>query len=93
MGVKYFYRASKPSVKGFKKVCESFPDISKKEILMIGDQLFTDVFGGNRYNINTLLVKRISKKEMWISKIKRPIERLILNHYYNKEENTKKCKI
>ena len=93
LGVKYFYRASKPSVKGFKKVCESFPDISKKEILMIGDQLFTDVFGGNRYNINTLLVKRISKKEIWISKIKRPIEKLILNHYYNKEENAKKCRI
>lgn len=93
LGVKYFYKASKPSIKGFKKVCDNFPDISKKEILMIGDQLFTDIWGGNRFNINTLLVKRINKKEIWISRIKRPIERIILNHYYKKEENSQKCRI
>ena len=69
------------------------PDISKKEILMIGDQLFTDIWGGNRFNINTLLVKRINKKEIWISRIKRPIERIILNHYYKKEENSQKCRV
>lgn len=93
LGVKYFYKASKPSTKAFKKVCDNFPDISKKEILMIGDQLFTDIWGGNRFNINTVLVKRINKKENLVSKIKRPIERLILNHYYKKEENAEKCRI
>lgn len=93
LGVRYYYRASKPSTRGFKKVCESFPEISKKEILMIGDQLFTDIFGGNRYNINTLLVKRINKKEIWVTRIKRPFERIILNHYYKKEENSKKCRV
>jgi hypothetical protein len=93
LGVKYFYKASKPSTKGFKKVCDKFPDISKKEILMIGDQLFTDVWGGNRFNINTILVRRINKKEIWISRIKRPIERIILNHYYKKEENSEKCRV
>ena len=93
LGVKYFYKAAKPSIKGFKKVCDNFPDISKKEILMIGDQLFTDIWGGNRFNINTLLVKRINKKEIWISRIKRPIERIILNHYYKKEENSQKCRV
>ncbi len=93
LGVKYFYKASKPSTKGFKKVCDNFPEISKKEILMIGDQLFTDIWGGNRFNINTILVRRINKKEIWISRIKRPIERLILNHYYKKEENAEKCRV
>ena len=93
LGVKYFYKAAKPSIKGFKKVCDNFPDISKKEILMIGDQLFTDIWGGNRFNINTLLVRRINKKEIWISRIKRPIERIILNHYYKKEENSQKCRV
>jgi hypothetical protein len=60
---------------------------------MIGDQLFTDVWGGNRFNINTILVRRINKKEIWISRIKRPIERIILNHYYKKEENSEKCRV
>ena len=61
--------------------------------MMVGDQLFTDVWGGNRFNINTVLVRRINKKENIISAIKRPIERLILIHYYNKEENKEKCKV
>lgn len=91
LGVKFFYKAGKPSTKGFAKVCEEYPELKKNEILMIGDQLFTDIWGGNRFNIRTLLVKRINKKEIIISRIKRPIEKLILNHYYKKEEKAKKC--
>ena len=93
LGVRYFYKASKPSTKAFKKVSSEFPDISKDEILMIGDQLFTDIWGGNRFNIKTILVKRINKKEIFVSRLKRPIEKIILNHYYKKEENLSKCKV
>ena len=60
---------------------------------MIGDQLFTDIWGGNRFNIKTILVKRINKKEIFVSRLKRPIEKIILNHYYKKEENLSKCKV
>ena len=93
LGVKYYYKASKPRRKGFRAVCEHYPDISKKEILMIGDQLFTDVWGGNRYNINTCLVRRINKRENIVSAVKRPFERLILMRYYKKEENKEKCRV
>ena len=60
---------------------------------MIGDQLFTDIWGENRFNIKTILVKRINKKEIFVSRLKRPIEKIILNHYYKKEENLSKCKV
>ncbi len=93
LGIEYFNKAGKPSTKGFRKVCQKYPDLKKDEILMIGDQLFTDIWGGNRFNIKTILVRRINKKEIIISRIKRPIERLILNHYYKKEENVKKCRV
>lgn len=93
LGVRYYHKAIKPRRKGFRKVCENFPDISKKEILMVGDQLFTDIWGGNRFNINTCLVKRVNKKENIASAIKRPIERLILIRYYHKEENKEKCRV
>ena len=93
LGLQYFYKASKPSLKGFKKVCDNFPDIKKEEILMIGDQLFTDVWGGNRFNIRTILVKRVNKKEIILTRVKRPFERMILNHYYKKEENSEKCRV
>ncbi len=93
LGLRYFYKASKPSTKAFKKVSMEFPEINKSEILMIGDQLFTDIWGGNRFNIKTILVKRINKKEIFISRLKRPIEKVILSHYYKKEENLSKCKV
>lgn len=93
LGLQYYYKAGKPSKKGFKKVLEQFPDIKKEQTLMIGDQIFTDVWGGNRFNIKTLLVKRINKKETILSGCKRPLERLILNHYYKKNESEGKCRI
>lgn len=93
LGVKYFFKAKKPLSRGFKMVCDFFPDISKKEIMMVGDQLFTDIYGGNKFNIKTVLVKRINKRENFVSKFKRPVEKVILNHYYNKEENSEKCRV
>lgn len=90
---KYFFGAFKPLTGAFKKVCDSFSNIKKDEILMVGDQLFTDVWGGNRFGLKTALVRRISNNEIFISKVKRPFERIILNHYYKKEENSNKCKI
>ena len=53
--------------------------ISKQNAIMIGDQIFTDVWGGNRFGIKTILVKPIGKKESILTKVKRPFEKLILN--------------
>lgn len=93
LGLQYFYKAGKPSRRGLRKVFDNFPDIKKEQTLMIGDQLFTDILAGNRFNIKTLLVKRINKKETILSSCKRPLERLVLNHYYKKDESEGKCRI
>lgn len=45
---------------------------------MVGDQLFTDIWGGNRAGIFTILVRPISRQELWGTKnISRRLERLI----------------
>lgn len=77
LNVEYEYNAGKPLLKGFKRVIEKskFP---KDNILMIGDQIFTDVWGGNRIGVKTVLVTPINKKESFLTKVKRPLERLIL---------------
>ena len=77
LNVEYEYNAGKPLLKGFKRVIEKskFP---KDNILMIGDQIFTDVWGGNRIGVKTVLVTPINKKEYFLTKVKRPLERLIL---------------
>ena len=63
------------------------------EVAIIGDQLFTDIFGGNRIGIKTILVNPMSDKDMPITKIFRFLEKiqyrkmskrgiLILGKYY-----------
>jgi len=82
----YFYLAKKPSKSGFKKI-QKLLNINSENIGVVGDQIFTDVLGGNRCNMYTILVEPIDKKDIWITKIKRPIEEMIKNKY--KETLTK----
>lgn len=83
--MKYQYNASKPFLKGFIKIMDT-TKIQRENILMVGDQLFTDIFGGNRFGVKTILVRPINKKEVFITKLKRPFEKMILNHLYKKGE-------
>lgn len=83
LGIKYIYNAKKPFLKGFKAVVEN-SKVKKKNVMMIGDQLFTDVWGGNRFGIKTILVRPIATKEAIITKIKRPFEKIVLKKYYKK---------
>ena len=53
---------------------------------MVGDQIFTDVVGGNRCNMFTILVEPIAEKDIWITLIKRPIENAIKKRYIQKQE-------
>ncbi|MBC7959891.1 MAG: HAD hydrolase-like protein, partial [Vallitaleaceae bacterium] len=48
---------------------------------LIGDQLFTDVWGGNRLGVTTILVKPIAVNEEFITKIKRRTEKFVFNRY------------
>ncbi len=56
-------------------------DLPMPSIAMVGDQVFTDVFGANRVDMFSIYVKPINKKEYWYTAWKRPIEGLILKHY------------
>lgn len=56
-------RAFKPSPKKFKVVMETY-DYNESEIAIIGDQFYTDILGGNRVGITTILINPICKKDM-----------------------------
>lgn len=49
-----------------------------RETAMIGDQLLTDVQGGNRAGLHTILVLPIHANEWWGTKVVRQVERLVL---------------
>ena len=64
--------------------------INPEHIAVVGDQIFTDVLGGNRSNMFTILVDPIdSQKDYWYTAWKRPIENKIKNNYKAKEEKNK----
>lgn len=69
--------AMKPLSKGFKHIYKKY-ELLKSEMCMIGDQLVTDILGGNLYGIYTILVDPLGKKDLKITSINRFIERMIL---------------
>ena len=48
---------------------------------MIGDQIFTDVWGAKRMKIYSILVEPLSKNDPFRVKWQRPIENFIIKNY------------
>ena len=55
------------------------------ETIFVGDQLFTDIYGANRSNIESILVDPIHKKEEIQIVMKRKLEKIVL-FFYNKSK-------
>ena len=80
----YIYLATKPFKRGFNQAKE-YLKLESHEIAAIGDQIFTDVVGANRSKMFSILVKPVDKRDILITKWKRPIEELIVKRYINKQ--------
>ena len=50
-------------------------------MVMIGDQIVTDILSGNRYKIMTILVDPLGEKDLRITGLNRKIEARIIKHY------------
>ncbi len=72
--------ARKPWKGKYKKFLKE-QNISANQCAMIGDQLLTDIFGGNRMGMMTILVDPLAEKDLWITKWNRKIEKRIKKKY------------
>lgn len=77
LNIPFIFRAKKPMTKAFKHAVELM-GIQKEQAVVIGDQLLTDVFGGNRSGFHTILVVPVAQTDGWATKLNRKIERRIL---------------
>lgn len=85
----YKHFGMKPLKRGFKYI-EKQTNIKSENIAVVGDQIFTDVLGGNRCKMFTILVDPIDKqKDYWYTAWKRPIENRIKKKFETKEEKNK----
>jgi len=83
-GIHTISKAHKPLKSGFKKAIE-YMNLVPSEIAIVGDQILTDILGGNRCGLYTILVSPLAVKENLFFKVKRFIEKIILNRYLKKE--------
>ncbi len=81
--IQAFHQARKPFKTTFLKALD-YMNSSVSNTAVIGDQIFTDVLGGNRVGLYTILVVPIESKEFWWTEFVRNIERQVLRNMKNK---------
>ena len=70
----------KPLTKGLRQIVKRY-NLEKNEMVMIGDQIPTDILSGKRFNIMTILVEPLAKKDLKITSFNRIIEKRLINKY------------
>jgi hypothetical protein len=83
LDVPFFAPARKPLLQVFRRALKSlglYPD----NTAMVGDQLFTDVLGGNRLGMFTIWVTPMSSKEFFGTRITRAVERAVVRQLISK---------
>ncbi|KGX93552.1 hypothetical protein N781_11015 [Pontibacillus halophilus JSM 076056 = DSM 19796] len=78
LDIPFIYSARKPLGKAFRQAKRQM-NMKDEELVVVGDQLLTDVLGGNRSNLHTILVVPIVKTDGFFTKFNRLVERRILN--------------
>lgn len=77
LGIPYIRDKFKPSTRMYELAIERF-EVEKKEAVMVGDQLLTDVLGANRTGIDAMWVQPIHKREFAGTRfVSRNIERVV----------------
>ena len=81
--IPYIFKAKKPLRASFKKA-QNDMQLKEDEVAVIGDQLLTDIFGGNRANLFTILVVPIVKTDGFMTRFNRQVERRIMKYFKRK---------
>jgi len=81
LGCPNIRKARKPSRSGFHRAMAAM-GTTPHNTAIIGDQMFTDIWGGNRCGIYTIMVKPIHPREFPYTRyVSRPLERFLLNRF------------
>ena len=78
--IPYFSNAFKPFHFSFQKAIKIL-GTEYSETMVIGDQIFTDILGGNRLNMYTILVAPLGKRDSIGTFIQRSLEKIILDSW------------
>ncbi|MBS3937462.1 MAG: YqeG family HAD IIIA-type phosphatase [Peptococcaceae bacterium] len=79
LGIPGLSKANKPSRRAFLQALDLLGS-RPEQAAMIGDQVFTDVLGGNRLGLYTILVVPLCRREFLGTRVLRLVERVILRN-------------
>jgi uncharacterized protein len=79
LGIAFIPSARKPLGSSFRKAMLDMK-LRNDEVVVIGDQLLTDVLGGNSQKLHTILVVPVAQTDGVFTKVNRYLERRILNY-------------
>ncbi|MFN3653488.1 MAG: YqeG family HAD IIIA-type phosphatase [Armatimonadota bacterium] len=78
LGIDYVPSGGKPRRRGFLHALRLMK-VEAGEAAVVGDQVFTDIWGGNRCGLLTILVAPLSPREFWGTRVvSRNLERAML---------------
>lgn len=86
LGLEYIANGWKPLTFGITRGLSRL-GVSKKEAAMVGDQIFTDILGGNLKGVKTILVEPFHIEKGWLFVAKRGFEKLFFKRDYSKYDN------
>ena len=74
-------RAGKPFRWAFRRALRRL-ELPASEVAVIGDQIFTDIFGAKRSGCRTVLVVPLSRREFVWTRFVRRVERAVLRRFF-----------
>lgn len=84
----YVARALKPLSRGINKAYREL-NVNKDEVVMVGDQIMTDIRAANRAGIKSILVKPVVNTDSWKTQMNRFLERKIMKKLLKKHPEMK----
>ena len=80
IGLDFISKGKKPLPSGFRRACEKL-GVKPRAAAVVGDQIFTDILGGNLLGAYTILTEPYQLEHMAFFKFKRALEKPVIAGY------------
>ncbi len=84
IGLPYISLGLKPLPTGYLRGVKALGE-KRKNVAIVGDQIFTDILGGNAVGVKTILLTPIKPESGWSFKLRRRLERVVFKLYKIKD--------
>lgn len=81
----YHAMSCKPMTFAFHKAMQTF-GLKASEVAVVGDQIYTDILGGNLKGMFTVLVEPYMIESGFLFRLKRKLERMHIKKYHRREK-------